>query len=96
LRIQTGADAKQKRSFARTFDRNQLIVGPQRWAYKVLRHTLGERFMVAIAACVFIKDFWLRDRLACPLCAPGVFAVKFLRARNRACLRMLPTDFFSV
>jgi hypothetical protein len=40
-----------------TCDSNQLIVGPQRWAYKVLRHTLGERFMVGFAVRLFIKDF---------------------------------------
>ena len=43
----------------RTIDRNQLIVGPRRWAYQVLRHTLGERFMVAVAVRVFIKDLLL-------------------------------------
>lgn len=35
-------------------DHNQLIVGPESWAYQVLRQTLGERFMVKIKVTIFI------------------------------------------
>lgn len=35
-------------------DHNQLIVGPESWAYQVLRHTLGERFMAKIKGTIFI------------------------------------------
>ena len=57
--LEDDPEAKQKRFFAWTFDRNQLIVGPQRWAYQVLRHTLGERFMVTFTVRVFIEDLLL-------------------------------------
>jgi hypothetical protein len=33
---------------------NQLIVGPDSWAYQVLRHTFGERFMPLSQSTVFI------------------------------------------
>jgi len=34
----------------------QLIVGPHVWAYKVLRQTLGERFMEDFEVGIFIAQ----------------------------------------
>jgi hypothetical protein len=36
---------------------NQLIVGPESWAYQVLRQTFGERFMVQSEGSVFIARY---------------------------------------
>ena len=38
----------------RVANHNQLIVGPDSWAYQVLRQTLGERFMPKIKVTIFI------------------------------------------
>jgi len=38
---------------------NQLIVGPLRWAYQLLRPTIGERFMDRSEARIFIDRFFI-------------------------------------
>ena len=45
----------QKRGRARQAPKhNQLIVGPLRWSYQLLRPTIGERFMDKSEARIFI------------------------------------------
>ena len=36
------------------FEKNQLIVGPLRWSYQLLRQTIGERFMDKSEVRIFI------------------------------------------
>ena len=47
------------------FEKNQLIVGPLRWSYQLLRQTIGERFMDKCEAAIFIdRSFIQCDRIA--------------------------------
>jgi len=73
--------------------RNQLIVGPRRWAYQVLRQTLGERYMVNFTARVFIKDSFPAWSLRWSMIRANANCHGFSGARNRISLHMLRNKF---
>lgn len=68
---------------------NQLIVGPRRWAYQVLRQTLGERFMVIFTARIFIKHFFSLGSFRLRAVSASLDCHEISSARNHIFLHVL-------
>src|SRR5207248_6940860 len=78
------------------FEKNQLIVGPLRWAYQLLRQTIGERFMNKSKPCIFIDRSFINMIGLRSQMISVASSIIYFSARNRFSLQTLRKKTFFV